>query len=338
MKLARSARVGLLLLALAGALAAALGTVDIPPARVARVALATVGIGDTSGIPPTEVAILQNVRFPRVCLLALVGAALAIAGATLQATFQNPMADPGILGVTGGGAFGAVLAIHLGIVERVALALPAFAFAGALTGATLVYVVSYLGGRPTTTTLLLTGIAIGSLAAAGMSLLLVGTQEYRVKEVLFWLVGGAEGRTWSHVQLVAPPVLIGALALLLAHRPIDTLALGEEHALSVGVPVQRTRLLLLSACALVAGAAVSVSGSIAFVGLIVPHAIRYLVGASSRTLLPACLLGGATFLVLCDAAARVLSRAGEIHLGILTAFLGVPFLLLLIYRGKRALA
>ncbi|MBI3818065.1 MAG: iron ABC transporter permease [Planctomycetes bacterium] len=335
MIVSKTLRVSLLLLFVAITLAAAFGTVDIPPSRVARVFLGALGIGDVSDVSESEKIILLFVRFPRVCLLVLVGGALAIAGATLQAIFQNPMADPGVLGVTGGGAFGAVLTIYLGWAETVPLSLPTFAFAGALTGAMLVFVLAHLGGRPSTASLLLTGIAIGTLAAAGMSLLLVGTTDYRVKQVIFWLVGGAEGRTWQHVELCAPFIVVGAIILLACHRVVDILALGEDHALSVGVPVGPARLLLLVACALVAGAAVSVAGSIAFVGLIVPHSIRFLVGSRSRLLLPTSFLGGGAFLVLCDLIGRVCSTTQEIHLGILTAFLGVPFLLALIYRSKR---
>lgn len=334
----RPVRIALVLLIIAAAFAAALGTVDIPPGRVARVLLSTIGLADTSDISESEKIILLSVRFPRVVLLIFVGGALAIAGATLQAIFQNPMADPGVLGVTGGGAFGAVLSIYLGYAETVALSLPVFAFGGALSGALLVYLLAHLGGRPSTTSLLLTGIAIGTLSAAGMSLLLVGTEDYRVKQVIFWLVGGAEGRTWQHVEIAAPFIAVGSVILLLSHRIIDILALGEDHALSVGVPVTPARLLLLTACALVAGAAVSVSGSIAFVGLIVPHAIRFLIGSQSRALLPACLLGGGAFLVICDLCARLAPTTQEVHLGILTAFLGVPFLLILIYRSKRIAA
>jgi iron complex transport system permease protein len=217
------------------------------------------------------------------------------------------------------------------------LALPLCAFGGALTGALLVYLLAHLGGRPSNTTILLTGVAVGTLAAAGMSLVLVSTQEYQVKQILFWLVGGAEGRTWDHVKLAGPPVVAGSLGLIALHRVVDILTLGEEHALSVGVPVPRARIALIALCALVAGTAVSVAGSIAFVGLIIPHSVRYIVGSRAKTLLPACFLGGAAFLVLCDLASRLLSRAYqfELNLGILTAFLGVPFLLVLIQRAQR---
>lgn len=328
-------RIACILLILAVIIAGAFGTVNIPASTILRVLLSTVGLADASDIPDRDMIILMSVRFPRVVLLTLVGGGLAIAGATLQAIFQNPMADPGVLGVTGGGAFGAVLSIYLGLSESVKLTLPAFAFAGALSGAFLVYLLAHLGGRPTTSTLLLTGIAVGTLAAAGMSYLLVGTADYRVKQVIFWLVGGAEGRTWDHVMLSAPFILFGAAILLFFHRTIDILALGEDHALSVGVPVGPSRLVLLTACALVAGAAVSVAGSIAFVGLIVPHAIRYMVGSVAKLLLPTAFLGGGAFLVLCDLLARMASQNQEVHLGILTAFLGVPFLLILIIRSKR---
>lgn len=333
----RILRVGFVLLTASILAGSVFGTVDLPMGSIARVLLSSVGLADASDVSATERNILLAVRLPRVCLLAVVGGALAIVGATLQATFQNPMADPGILGVTGGGAFGAMLSIYLGWSTHFALALPACAFAGALTGSVLVYLLAHFGGRPSNTTILLTGVAVGTFAAAGMSLILVSTQEYQVKQILFWLVGGAEGRTWDHVKLSAPPVLVGAAGLIALHRVVDILTLGEEHALSVGVPVPRARLLLVSLCALVAGTAVSVAGSIAFVGLIVPHAVRYLVGPRAKELLPACFLGGAAFLVLCDLAARLLSRRleFEINLGILTAFTGVPFLLVLIQRAQR---
>jgi iron complex transport system permease protein len=331
----RAARIGWCLLFAAVAFAAAFGSVDIPLAHVARILLSPLGLMDAAGIPRHEIDIVLDVRAPRAVLLALVGGALAISGATLQAMFQNPMADPGVLGVTGGGAFGAVLSIYCKYSETVPLSLPLFAFAGSLAGALLVYVLAHLGGRPSKTTLLLTGVAVGSLAAAGMSYMLGRTEEWRVRQVIFWLVGGAEARTWSHVGLAAPFILAGTAVLLLASRPMDILAMGEDHAHSVGVAVGKVRMILLAACALTAGAAVSMCGSIAFVGLIIPHAIRFLVGARARAMLPACFLGGGAFLVLCDLAARVAPLEQELQLGVLTAFLGVPFLLFLMIRARR---
>ncbi|MBI4221050.1 MAG: iron ABC transporter permease [Chloroflexi bacterium] len=335
MKTTNAIRLCALALLVVVVLAAGLGSVDIPPGRVIRAALSGLGVVDGSSVPESERLILFTVRFPRVLLLALVGGALAACGATLQATFQNGLADPGILGVSGGGALGAVLAIHLGLAERVFLALPACAFVGALFASLLVYFTAHLGGRPSTSSLLLTGVAIGTLASAGVSLVLIRAEEYRLRELLFWLVGGAEGRTWEHVELAAPPILAGTFALFVRHRHIDALMLGEEHALSVGLPVESSRMTLLALCALVSGAAVSVSGSIAFVGLIVPHAGRLMVGPRAKTLLPICFLGGAAFLVVCDLLARLASRRGEVHLGILTAFIGVPYFLYLLYRSKR---
>jgi len=335
MKASHAIRLCLLALLVAIVLAASLGSVDIPPGRVVRAALSGLGLADDASVPESERLILLRVRFPRVLLLALVGGGLAVCGATLQATFQNGLADPGILGVSGGGALGAVAAIHLGLAERVFLALPACAFAGALGASLLVYLIAHAGGRPSAASLLLTGVAVGTLAGAGVSLVLIRAEEYHLRELLFWLVGGAEGRTWEHVALAAPPILLGALALFARHRHLDALALGEEHALSVGLPVIGARMVLLALCALVSGAAVSVSGSVAFVGLIVPHAVRLLAGPRARTLLPTCFLGGGAFLVLCDLLARLLSRREEVHLGILTAFLGAPYFLYLLYRTRR---
>lgn len=319
-------------------LAAVLGSVDIPPGRVIRVALSSLGLADGALVPESERLILIAVRFPRVLLIALVGAALAICGATLQATFQNGLADPTILGVSGGGALGAVIAIHAGLAERAFMSLPVCAFAGALLSGLLVYLIAHLGGKPSTSSLLLTGVAIGTLTGASVSLVLVWSEEYRLRELLFWLVGGVEGRTWEHVALAAPPIILGGIGLFAMHRHIDALMLGEEHALSVGLPVASSRMILLALCALVSGAAVSVSGSIAFVGLIVPHAVRLLVGPRAKVLLPASFFGGAAFLVFCDLLARLASRRSEVHLGILTAFLGVPYFLYLLSRSKRMAA
>ena len=181
------------------------GTVPIPAGHVVRVLTSVVGIGDDGAIPPTERFLVLQVRLPQVLLLGLVGAALACSGATLQTTFENPLADPGVLGVTGGAALGAVLAIHTGLAETVFLALPVCAFLGGLAACLLVYALTYLGGRPTGHTLLLTGVAVGSMTAAGVSLVMILTDVYRVQELLFWLVGGVRNQTWEHICDLRPP-------------------------------------------------------------------------------------------------------------------------------------
>jgi iron complex transport system permease protein len=216
------------------------GVVAIPAGNVARVLAAAAGLGDDTGVPPVERFLVLHVRLPQGLLLGLVGAALACSGAALQATFENPLADPSVLGVSGGASLGAVLAIHTGLAETVFLALPVCACAGGFAASLLVYALTYLGGRPTGHTLLLTGVAVGSMSVAGVSLVMVLTDVHRVQELLFWLVGGVRNQTWEHVGLAAPAIVLGIAGLLLLHRRLDALLLGEEQALAIGVPVVGT--------------------------------------------------------------------------------------------------
>lgn len=319
--------------ALLGVLALFSGPAPISPGHVLEVLAAGLGFGTLSDTDPATVIVLQ-LRLPQVVLLGLVGAALSASGAALQAAFENPLCDPGVLGVTGGAALGAVLVVHTGLTEYVPLVLPVGAFLGAAAAALLVYALAYVGGRPTAPTLLLTGVAVGSMAAAGVSLVILITAPYRLQELLLWLLGGVRNQTWIHVRLAAPPVVAGCALLMTLHRRLDALLLGEEHALAVGVPVPGTRLLVLGLTALATGAATAVGGSIAFVGLMVPHLVRRLTGPRAAYLLPACLAGGAAFLTACDLVARLLTERYSIHLGILTAFLGGPAFLIVLHRTR----
>ena len=316
-------------LALALLLATAAGSVPLPFGGVVGALLAKLGLpGDASALGATGETILFTVRLPRVLLAALVGGGLAVVGAVLQAVFRNPLADSGLLGVGAGAALGAVLAVHLGLASAVFFALPLAAFAGALLAVLAVYFIAGAQGRASLHGLLLTGIAVSALAGAMTSVLLVATEEFRVKAVLFWLAGGLDGRGWTHVQAAALFVLLGVAVLVLLGRPIDVLSLGEQEAASLGLPVRATRLGLLGLAALVAGAATAVAGSVPFVGLMAPHALRPLVGPLSRRLLPAAFLGGATLVVLADLGTRTLSARFELPLGALTACVGAPYFLL----------
>jgi iron complex transport system permease protein len=288
----------------------------------------------TSGLDPAGETILWTVRLPRVLLAALVGGGLAVVGAALQAVFRNPMADSGLLGVGSGAALGAVLAVRLGWSTEVFFALPTAAFLGAMGSLLLVYVLAHAAGRPSLHGLLLTGIAVSALASAGTSVLLVATEEYRVKTVLFWLAGGLEGRSWPHLRVGAAFILPGALALALLSRALDLLSLGEEEAASLGLPVHAARLLIFALTALVAGAATAVAGAVPFVGLMAPHALRPQVGQRSLHLLPAAFLGGAVLVVVADLAARTLSERLDLPLGSLTAFAGAPYFLLALRQSE----
>ena len=309
--------------------ATALGSVSLPFGGVVGAVLQKAGLpgGDAAALGPTGEAILFSVRLPRVLLAALVGGGLAVVGAVLQAVFRNPLADAGLLGVGAGAALGAVLAVNVGLATAVFFALPLAAFAGAMTAVLTVYFIAGASGRAGVESLLLTGIAVSALAGAGTSVLLVATEEFRVKTVLFWLAGGLEGRGWSHVQAGAAFVLSGTAALILLGRPLDVLSLGEEEAASLGLPVRSARLGLLGLASLVAGACTAVAGAVPFVGLMAPHSLRPVVGPLARHLLPAAFLGGAILVVLADLGARTLSARFELPLGALTAFVGVPYFL-----------
>ncbi len=305
------------------------GAAEVGPAQVIE---ALAGRAGTDAGGRIVHALVFEVRFPRVLLLALAGAALAAGGAVLQACLQNPLADPSLLGLSAGASLGAVTAYTTGAALAFPPSVPLAAFVGALGAIGLVYVAAHAAGRPTTDALLLTGVAIASLGSALVSILLIREGGHRVHEIFAWLLGSAEGRTWQHVRLAALPVLAGIVGLMFLRRVADALALGEEHALSVGVDVLRGRALLLGLVALTAGSAVAVVGPVAFVGLMVPHLVRPFAGPAARRVLPASALAGAGFLVVCDLLARVASRNVEIPVGVVTALMGVPFFLGLLHR------
>jgi iron complex transport system permease protein len=338
---ARTRRRALLLLGLLLPVAlicgAAAGSVSLPPGGVLRSLAAGLGLPVAPSLSATGETILWTVRLPRVLLAALVGGGLGVVGASLQAVFRNPMADSSLLGVGGGAALGAVLAVRLGFSAQVFLGVTVAAFLGALLAVLLVYALSHLSGRPSLHGLILTGLAVSALAGAGTSLLLVATEEFRVKTVLFWLAGGLEGRSWTHLQLGAAFILTGVVLLLALSRPLDVLSLGSDEAASLGLPVHTTRLTLLGLTALVAGACTAVAGSVPFVGLVAPHALRPLVGSLGRHLLPAAFLAGAVLVVLADLASRTLSAQLDLPLGSLTAFVGAPYFLIAL-RGSEGRA
>ena len=279
---------------------------------------------------------IEQIRLPRILVGVVVGVALGVAGATMQGLFRNPMADPGIIGVSAGGAVGAVAAIATGMASLFFLALPLFAFAGAIIASFLVYGIAAVGGRFSMATLLLAGVALNAFLGAVVSaiiILLPGNEALR--EVLFWLAGGLDSRAWEHVRISAPPILAGTAVILLMARDLNLLMLGDDEARSMGVRVGIARVALLSAAALVTGAAVAVSGTIAFVGLVTPHVLRLLMGPDHRVLVPMSALGGAVFVTVADTVARTIIQPAEFRVGVLTAFVGAPFFIFLLIRNKR---
>lgn len=332
-----AASLGLLavLLLVAAAISAALGPVRVPVAHVAGILLAHAGV-TIAPYTPTERLVVEQLRLPRIALGALVGMALGVAGTTMQALFRNPLADPGIIGVSAGGAAGAVVAIALGLTRLFPLALPCCAFLGAIGAAFLVYGIAVGGGRPSAATLLLAGIAGSAFLTAVISTVLVLTPDSASQRgILFWLAGGLADGSWHYVRLAAPPIVAGSALILLSARDLNLLSLGDDDARAIGVRAGRVRALLTAAAALITGAAVAVSGTIAFVGLVVPHMLRLVVGPDHRVLLPASAVGGALFLVVADTLARTVVQPAELQVGMITAFVGAPFFIVLLLRHKR---
>jgi iron complex transport system permease protein len=306
-------------------LSAGVGPVRIPPATVAQVVLDGLP-GVAFDVPREASVIVERVRMPRIALAAVVGFALASAGVVMQGFFRNPMADPSIVGVSSGAAVGAVASIALPALPF-GVGLQAAAFVGAVVAAFTVYLVATENGRTPVATLLLAGLAVQTFLGAVVSFLLLQTGE-SLNRAVFWLMGHLHDASWGDVRatlLVLPPTF---LVLLLYTRDLNVLLLGEEDAHSLGIEVERTKRLLLALASLVTAAAVAVSGVIGFVGLVVPHMTRLVVGPDHRVLLPASAFGGAAFLVVTDTVAR--SGPAELPVGIVTAAVGAPFFVYLL--------
>ncbi len=312
-----------------------LGPVNIPVGHVAAIALSPLGI-DFGSFERTEQLVIEQIRLPRIVAGALVGMALAVAGATMQGLFRNPMADPGFIGVSAGAAVGAVAAIAAGVTGLFFLALPSFAFAGALAASGLVYGIAAVGGRFSMATLLLAGVAVNAFLSAVVSAIVILLPDTgALRGILFWLAGGLDSRSWEHVQISAPLILAAVAVIALQARDLNLLMLGDDEARSMGVRVGLARPLLLGAAALATGAAVAVSGIIAFVGLVTPHVIRLALGPDHRVLIPMSALGGAVFVLVADTVARTVVQPAEFRVGVLTAFVGAPFFILLLIKNKR---
>lgn len=296
---------------------------------------------DASGITQADDVIVWMIRLPRALVAAMVGAGLSMAGAVMQGLFRNPLAEPGLAGAGAGAVLGAVIAFVTGWSATAVVSLPACAIAGSLFALLLVYTMATRAGITPVSTLLLAGIAVSSLLGAVSSLLIsLNIVNWQIaQEIVFWMMGGLEARTWTHVWLCAPFVVLGGSAAILHARELDLMQQGEDVAAAFGVNVESTKRALIFLAALLTGASVAVSGSVAFVGLVVPHAVRMMLGPSSRTLLPASAVGGSIFLVLCDLIARTVSPPTELRLGVVTALIGGPvFIWLLLRRYREASA
>jgi iron complex transport system permease protein len=315
-------------------LAITIGAVRIPVSDV----LATLGariFGIDTNVDGTTQTIVWDIRVPRVVLAALVGAALAVAGASFQGAFRNPLADPYLLGAAAGAGVGATLAI--GYIQEPSLLTP-LAFAGSLAGVAAAWCVgSAAGGLQSSAVMILSGVAVMSFLTAVQTLL----QQQRsdsLQQVYSWILGQLSNGGWDAVERAAPGIVIGSLVLVLYARSLDLLELGDDKSKTLGLSVTRTRFLVVVAASLATASAVAVSGLIGFVGLIVPHMVRRMVGTSYRLVLPMSLVVGAAFLVITDLIARSILSPAELPIGVITAFLGAPFFAWLLYITKRSWA
>jgi iron complex transport system permease protein len=328
--------------------ATALGSVHIPFTTTFQVLLSqlpfvhvTPSLSEISGMP-VSVEVLKTIiidfRLPRVLLAGLVGAALAVAGATYQGLFRNPLADPYLLGVSSGAGLGATIAMLTPFtLSWMAFgAVPLFAFIGAIGAVAVVYSLARVGKTLPTTTLILAGVALSALLSSATSYLMTIAGK-ELHGIVFWLLGGLYLTKWSEVWVVLPCVLVGLVVIWIHARPLNVMQLDEDQAQQLGINVERVKLTLLAAATLIASSAICFTGLIGFVGILVPHAVRLVWGPDNRFLLPLSTLVGAIFLILADTLARTVVPPTEIPVGIITAFCGAPFFLYLL-RKKKGLA
>ncbi|MDA1188668.1 MAG: iron ABC transporter permease [Chloroflexi bacterium] len=331
-------RLGIGLLVVVGAmlLAGSLGATPIPPFTAVEIVVSKIpGVDISQDWPASWDTILWKIRFPRIILAGLVGAALAVSGATYQGLFRNPLADPYLIGVASGAGLGAIIVLIAGVTTASAGfgILPMAAFVGAVIAVSVAYLVARRSDGLPLTTLILAGVAVSALCGAVGSLLMIRSDP-DLRPVLTWLLGGFVSAQWRHSVFVLPYLIPGVLLLLAHGRVLNVMQLDEDRARQLGVNVERTKLLLIGAASLCTAAAVAFSGLIGFVGLVAPHVVRLLWGGDHRTLLPMAGLLGAAFLILADLTARTILSPTEIPVGIVTAFCGAPFFLYLLMRRR----
>jgi iron complex transport system permease protein len=313
-----------------------IGAVRIAPEQTIAILLHHLGLDTDIAFSQQQDAIVWAIRLPRVILALLVGSSLAVSGAVLQGMFRNPLADPGLIGVSSGAALGAVASVALGFSFLGVATLPVFAFVGGVITSITVYFIARHDGKTEIVTLVLTGIALNTVSGALTGLLTYVASDQQLRAVVFWSLGSLGSATWTTVGASTPFIVVGLLMIPRWGGALDLFVLGEREARHLGVDTERVRLELIMITALMTGAAVAVAGVVGFVGLIVPHLLRLLAGPSHRVLLPACALGGASLVLLADLAARTIASPAELPLGVITALLGGPFLLLLMLRTRRA--
>lgn len=319
-------------LAIAALVALSVGTVQLSPADVFG------GLfSDGTGEYERAHAIIHSLRLPRALVAACVGAALAAVGVVMQAILRNPLAEPGVTGVSAGAALGAVAGITMGLAGSLRWGVPLAAFAGAVAAALILQLVATTQRQLGSAGLILVGVSLNALAGAGISALIANAQDDALaRGAQFWLAGDLSLRDWTHVLLVAIPAAIGIVVMIARAPALDALALGDQVAATSGIHVHRERLVMLLVASLVTGAAVAVSGIISFVGLVVPHGVRLIVGGAHARLLPLSVIAGALFLIVADTIARAAFAPAVVQTGVVCALVGAPLFLTLLLRRARA--
>ncbi len=332
--------VGVVLLLIVIIVATNFGVADISLKQTALIIISKIPILNKivslDGINPTSAIILVNLRLPRIILSCLVGAALSVVGTSFQGIFKNPMADPFILGVSSGAALGATITmVFLNEINFLGMSMVAFnAFVGAIITTFLVYNIARVGTKVPVTTLLLSGVAINYLLSSLISLMMTFNRD-NIEKIVMWTMGSFSTAGWNEVILLFIIVVPSILLIFTFSRDLNIMLLGEESARSLGVDVNGLKKYILLISTLMVAAVVSVSGIIGFVGLIVPHSIRMILGPDNRVVIPFSALGGAIFLIICDTLARAVVPPSEIPVGIITSIFGVPFFIYLLYRTKK---
>ncbi|GAB6106195.1 FecCD family ABC transporter permease [Fusibacter bizertensis] len=309
------------------------GSVKIPVSQVVKIIFNNKDLAD---VKPSYIFIVNQVRLPRIILAILVGGVLSICGTVFQAVFKNPMADPYVMGVSSGAAFGATIGIVFGFGINIAgLGMVSLmAFLGAFFTMLMVYQLSKVGGRVSTTGILLAGIVVNAILSSVISFVML-LNHNDIDKIVTWTMGSFNASSWEHVKLFVIPMLIGVTYMLSLSRELNTLVISENDAKNIGVNVERIKKGTLIVASMLAALSVSVSGIIGFVGLIIPHLFRMIFGTDHRILLPVSFIGGGIFMVICDTVARSVLNNMEIPVGIITSIIGGPFFLLLLQKHKR---
>ncbi len=323
-------------LCVAALVGSGIGAFQISSSDVLNSILRRVGFGSMDGIDPTADAVLWQIRFPRVALSMIVGTCLGCAGAAMQGTFANPLAEPGIVGVSAGASLGAITAIVAGATVLGAWSVPAAAFLGGLATVVAVYASARANGRTEVVTLVLTGVAVNALVGALIGLATFMSDDAELRSITFWSLGSMAQASWTKVAVVAPLAVAGLVASYVLAPRLDLLALGERQAGHVGVNVENLRAVMLAVVAVLTAASVAVSGMVLFVGLVIPHLMRMVGGPRHRVLIPASALAGALVVVIADLIARTAVSPQELPLGVLTSLVGGPFFFWQLRRTRAA--